>query len=139
MASTVTIGDKLRSYLISDGVVSSRVGNAVYGGEAPENISTTDMPFVRFQRIATRHKNTHSGVSEWRAASHQFDCVAPTRNEAELLGEDVVATTTGLRGETGIEAVLVQDTRENVRDEEVDGWQFQVDLDIQYDERITTT
>lgn len=134
-----TIDEKLRSYLTSDGIVSNTVGNDVFGAEARPNVSSTNLPLVRFFRVSQRHKNQMSGVDEWRGPVYQFDCVAKTNEAAANLAEDVIDTTTGLRAETGIEGVFVRDSRSSLRDEDTEGFQFQVDVEIHHDERISTT
>lgn len=135
-----TIEQKIRDHMTSDGIVSNTVGNSVFAAEARPNVTTGDFPFVRFTAVAQRHKHQMDGLDQWRAASHQFDCVAGSDKAAADLAEDVIATTSSFRdGTTGIEAVFVRDRRGNLRDEDTKGFQYQVDLEIQYQTTKLTT
>lgn len=94
----MTIETDLRTKVLADSAVSSRVGTRMYPGEAPQGVA---YPFLTYQVISAQSTQHLGGKSNMHDPLIQIDAWALTAVETWQLANEVRAAIEAFRGTMG--------------------------------------
>lgn len=81
MADVVT---SLRSWLLEQDSLKPCIGQRIYSEHYPQNAK---LPLIVLTRLTTSHEHTLGNLAGVAHARIQFDCVADTRSQANLIAK----------------------------------------------------